>query len=94
MLDWYILSQLAGIEIPAGRYFLDAYGNAGSEGGPVEINFLQRAQMLMMLAGGGQAGGGGGQGGNWQSMLGGGAYDGNGAGFVQLPNGGFVTHGM
>lgn len=41
--DLLYLQHLVG-PIQPGRYFTDAYGNAGLEGGPVLINLLQAAQ--------------------------------------------------
>jgi hypothetical protein len=37
------LQALTGAAIPPGRYFLDANGNAGPEGGPVAVNLIQSA---------------------------------------------------
>ena len=41
--DVLYLQHLLG-PINPGRYFTDAYGNAGQEGGPVMVNLLQAAQ--------------------------------------------------
>lgn len=38
------LQQLLGQAVPPGRYFLDAQGNAGVEGGVATVNLYQRAQ--------------------------------------------------
>lgn len=85
--DWMLLSQLAGQQIAPGRYWLDANGYAGLEGGPALINFVAAAQQA---AGAGRASGDGG--GTWSSLLSSGGDDGQGNGFVQLPNGGFVSY--
>jgi hypothetical protein len=37
------LQSVTGFTIPPGRYFLDANGDAGVEGGPVAVNLLQLA---------------------------------------------------
>ncbi len=37
------ISNLVGAQLLAGRYFLDAQGNAGKEGGPILINLVQVA---------------------------------------------------
>lgn len=51
-LDYMALQRLLGVILP-GRYFVDAFGNAGFEGGPPVVN-------LLMLAQQGAGGGGGG----------------------------------
>lgn len=41
--DVVALQQLVGVVLP-GRYWLDAYGNVGYEGGPALVNLVQLAQ--------------------------------------------------
>lgn len=48
------LAQTVGQPVQPGRYWLDAQGNAGQEGGPAQINLVQAAQQR---GGGGNAGG-------------------------------------
>lgn len=52
--DVLALQQLVGVVLP-GRYWLDAYGNVGYEGGPALLNLAVLAQQA---SGGGGAGGG------------------------------------
>lgn len=49
------LMGLVGAQIPPGRYFIDAQGNAGQEGGPPQANLYQLAR----ARGGGGGGGAG-----------------------------------
>ena len=83
------LSSYLGYVAP-GRYWLDATGNYGYEGYPTAVG------NLFALARGGAGGGVGGGGDNaWSTRFSSGNYDSaSGAGYVQLPGGGFVTHGM
>jgi hypothetical protein len=59
MQEAQYLTGIVGGQIPQGRYFLQANGNAGQEGGPVAINLYAAAK----AHGGGRGGGGGGGGG-------------------------------
>lgn len=56
------LSNLVGAQLQVGRYFLDANGNAGTEGGPVEVNLVQVANARRAARGGNRNTGGGGGG--------------------------------
>jgi hypothetical protein len=51
--DWRALSQLVGQAVVPGRYFVDAMGNAGHEGGPPMINLVQLANQRSGRGGGG-----------------------------------------
>jgi hypothetical protein len=61
--------------ITPGRYFIDAQGNAGHEGGPPVVNLVVASRGAAARDGGG---------GTWHSNLlnAGGAYDGSGSGYV------------
>jgi hypothetical protein len=50
------LSALVGVQWQPGRYFIDAQGNAGLEGGGVLVNLVQAAQQRQAAAGGGNNG--------------------------------------
>jgi len=50
------LSLLVGVQWQRGRYYIDAYGNAGLEGGPVLVNLVQVAQQRAQAASGGGGG--------------------------------------
>lgn len=80
------LTRLLG-QIPPGRYFLDANGNAGPEGGPPTVNLVAAAQQA-----GGRSGGGGDN--FWWSRYGAAGNSDGDAGYISLPNGGSVTWGM
>lgn len=88
----YVLSQLAGVPIARGHYWLDASGNAGYEGNasPV-INLFASAQAQSRSGGGGGGNGGGGGDGFWSTRFSAGNSSG-GSGYVSLPGGGFVSY--
>jgi hypothetical protein len=52
------LSALVGVQWQRGRYFVDAMGNAGLEGGGVLVNLVQVAQQRGQAASGGGGAGG------------------------------------
>lgn len=52
-MDVAAIQRMFGYAIP-GRYFMDAQGNLGVEGGPVLANLYQLAQRALSGAGGGQ----------------------------------------
>lgn len=70
--DVLALQSILGQVLP-GRYFVDAQGNAGYEGGPPLVNLVVAAQQQASR-----------QPGNWHSKVldAGGAWDGNGSGYV------------
>jgi hypothetical protein len=90
MMDVLALQQMVAV-LP-GRYWLDAYGNCGYEGGPALGNLYQLAQTAAMARG---SGGGGGNGDNfWFSRFSAGNYDPNsGSGYVSVPGYGPVGFG-
>jgi hypothetical protein len=73
--DVLALQSILGPVMP-GRYFVDAQGNAGYEGGIPLVNLVVAARQAAQQRGGGA--------GNWSSRLldAGGAWDGNGSGYV------------
>ncbi len=88
----YVLSQLAGMPIARGHYWLDATGNAGYEGNPSPvINLFASAQARSRGGGGGGISGGGGGDGFWSTRFSAGNSSG-GSGYVSLPGGGFVSY--
>jgi hypothetical protein len=89
--DYVSLSWIAGTVVMQGRYWLDGQGNVGYEGYPVAVaNLYLLAQMRA------QAGGGGGGGDNfWSTRFSAGNSNAdNSAGYVQCPDGTFVSYGM
>jgi hypothetical protein len=87
-----VLSHLARSQVMPGRYWLDAQGNAGYEGNPVPVGNLFAAALAAQQ--GGDAGGGGGGDNFWHTRFSAGNYNSdNSAGYVSLPNGGFVSYG-
>lgn len=85
-----ILSQLAGVPIARGRYWLDANGNAGREGNRSPVINLFAASLQQRRNGGGGGSGGGGDN-FWSTRFSAGNSSG-GSGYVSLPGGGFVSY--
>jgi hypothetical protein len=81
--DLAALQRITG-PINPGRYFINAQGLAGYEGGPPQWNLVAMA---------GAQGGGGGGSSTWQSRLGSSGFSDGTTGAVFLPNGGIVSTG-
>lgn len=86
--EWLVWSQILGYWIMPGRYWLDAYGNAGYEGNPIPTTNLYTATQ--------QNGAGGGGGDNfWTSRFSAGNSNaGNTQGYVSVPGHGPVGYGF
>jgi len=74
-LDQRGLQQLFGITY-RGRYWLDAMGNLGMEGGPAIVNIVAAIQQAQMQQSGGSVTHGYGSGGGARGTVGGGMYSG------------------
>jgi len=84
------LTAMLGYVAP-GQYWLDQTGNYGQAGYAIPLGNLFQLASNMGRQGGGSSGGDN----FWSTGFSSGNYDSSsGAGYVSLPNGGFVTHGM